>query len=86
VSQDNENPLTDSSEDIYSFCKEHIFVRGLPIPSNPWPGDVDYPQEKLSEGIGNFYRHLREGCPISKKGGNLSTIPLKKLKVNIKIY
>jgi hypothetical protein len=33
----------------------------------------------------NLYRHLQEGCPISKERGNLFAIPLKKLKEKIKI-
>jgi hypothetical protein len=33
----------------------------------------------------NLYRHLQEGCPINKERGNLFAIPLKKIKVKIKI-
>jgi hypothetical protein len=33
----------------------------------------------------NLYRHLQEGCPINEERGNLFAIPLKKLKVIIKI-
>jgi hypothetical protein len=33
--------------------------------------------------LDNLYRHLQEGGPINKKGGNLFAIPLKKLKVKI---
>jgi hypothetical protein len=41
----------------------------------------------LSEGIGygKLYGHFQEGCPINKERGNLFAIPLKKLKVKIKI-
>jgi hypothetical protein len=35
--------------------------------------------------LDNFYRYLQEGCPSNKEGGNLSAIPLKKLKVKINI-
>jgi hypothetical protein len=57
----------------------------LPTPSYPWPEGIDHPPEQLSEGIGNLYRHLQEGCPINKERGNLFAIPLKKLKVKINI-
>jgi hypothetical protein len=33
----------------------------------------------------NLSRHLQEGYPINKESGNLFAIPLKKLKVKIKI-
>jgi hypothetical protein len=35
--------------------------------------------------LDNLQRHLQEGCPINKERGNLFAIPLKKLKVKIKI-
>jgi hypothetical protein len=35
--------------------------------------------------LDNLYRHLQEGCPINKERGNLFAIPLKKLKVKMKI-
>jgi hypothetical protein len=72
------NPLTNSSECIDNFYKYHIFARGLPLPSNPWPEGIDYPPEQLSEG-----RHLQEGFPNNKERGNLFAIPLKKLKVKV---
>jgi hypothetical protein len=46
---------------------------------------IDYPPEQLSEGLDNLYEHFQEGCPINKERGNLFAIPLKKLKVKIKI-
>jgi hypothetical protein len=45
------NPLTNSPVGICNFCKEHIFARGLPTPSNPRPEGIDHPSEQLSKGI-----------------------------------
>ncbi len=33
----------------------------------------------------NLYGHFQEGCPVNKERGNFFAIPLKKLKVKIKI-
>jgi uncharacterized membrane protein len=35
--------------------------------------------------LGNPQRYLQEGCPINKEEGNLFAIPVKNLKVKIKI-
>jgi uncharacterized FlgJ-related protein len=35
--------------------------------------------------LDNLYGHFQEGCAINKERGNLFAIPLKKLKVIIKI-
>jgi hypothetical protein len=35
--------------------------------------------------LDNIYGHIQEGCPVNKERGNLFAIPLKKLKVKIKI-
>jgi hypothetical protein len=40
------------TESIGNSCKKHIFVRGLPLPSDPLPKGFDYPEEKLAEDIG----------------------------------
>jgi hypothetical protein len=44
VSEDIRNHLANSSE-------EHIFVRGLPISSDPLPENIYYPLQLLPEGI-----------------------------------
>jgi hypothetical protein len=35
--------------------------------------------------LDNLYRHLQEGYPLTKREATFLTIPLKKLKVKIKI-
>jgi hypothetical protein len=35
--------------------------------------------------LNNLYKHFQKGCPSDKERGNLFAIPLKKLKVKIKI-
>jgi hypothetical protein len=42
-------------------------------------------QSSCKRVLDNFYGHFQEGCPINKERGNLFAIPLKKLKVKIKI-
>jgi hypothetical protein len=42
-------------------------------------------QSNFQRVLYNLYRHLQEGCPISKERGILFAIPLKKLKVKINI-
>ncbi len=36
------NPLTNSSQGIVNCCKQHRFVRGLPIPSDPLLESIEY--------------------------------------------
>ncbi len=74
------NPRTNSSEVISNFSKKHIFARGLPLPSNPWPEGIDYPPGSFPRVLENLYRHFQKGCPINKEQGNLVAIPLKKPK------
>jgi hypothetical protein len=42
-------------------------------------------QSSCQRVLDNLYGHFQEGCPINKERGNLFAIPLKKLKVKIKI-
>jgi hypothetical protein len=42
-------------------------------------------QSNCQRVLDNLYGHLQEGCPTNKERGNLFAIPLKKLKVKVKI-
>jgi hypothetical protein len=42
-------------------------------------------QSSCQKVLDNLNGHFQEGCPIKKERGNLLAIPLKKLKVKIKI-
>jgi hypothetical protein len=42
-------------------------------------------QSNFQRVLDNLYGHLQEGCPINNERGNRFAIPLKKLKVKIKI-
>jgi hypothetical protein len=57
----------------------------LPIPSNLGQRLLITLQSSFQRVLDNFYRHLQEGCPVNKERDNLFAIPLKKLKVKIKI-
>jgi hypothetical protein len=59
--------------DIFNFCKKHLFVRGLLIPPNVSSEGIDYP-------LGDVARRLL----IYKQRGNLAAVPLKQQKVKLK--
>jgi hypothetical protein len=80
------HPLTNFSEGVATLANITYMPEGYQYSLIPGQG-YWLPSRAVVRGywIPGLYRHLQEGCPSNQEKGNLFAIPLKKIKVKIKI-
>jgi hypothetical protein len=79
------NPLTNSQKVLATFASSTYLPEGCQHPLIFGQRVLITLQSNFQRILDNLNRHLQEGCPSNKERGNLFAIPLKKLKVKIKI-
>jgi hypothetical protein len=76
------DPLT--SKGFGNFAIMHIFVIGLPIPSDSLPEFIEYPLELLTEGVRCLGDLFQEGYTVNMQSANLAAIPLEDQQSKLK--